>query len=351
MVNKMCRLFAISLKEKGNIKSDVNAFLAHFGKTNEDGTGISFISKNEIKTIKSKEPAIQFIYNNNYDLITNSLIAHVRSATTGSKSDENAHPFMNEDNSLVMCHNGMLRDYEEIEDELKKTHKFTSQTDSEILLHLFEEHNKDFIKFINDKKITGWANILLMAKDGTIYAYSDGSIYYIENDKGILVLQEKLLKNMKEVKMGNLLTIKHGKIISNEPIGKLYTFSNSTYITYSNYNGYERTVYSIPKEKSYTLQIETELAEYLRLEKWQVTIVDIGSKFQIEISNLKKNQAKRIQKAFSCFKRYFQKRINSEDYYMIKVTIKIATFSKLLYNDKDEIPYQKELNEDSPYLN
>ncbi|MCP4714083.1 MAG: asparagine synthase (glutamine-hydrolyzing), partial [Deltaproteobacteria bacterium] len=56
-------------------------------------------------------------------------------------------PMSNEDGSLLLVFNGEIYNFEELRRELKsKGHCFTSQTDSEVILHLYEEEYTDCVK-------------------------------------------------------------------------------------------------------------------------------------------------------------------------------------------------------------
>jgi len=68
-------------------------------------------------------------------------IAHTRWATHGRPNDTNAHPHTDCTGNLALIHNGIIENYREIKDRLAAMgHAFKSETDTEVLAHLIEEH-------------------------------------------------------------------------------------------------------------------------------------------------------------------------------------------------------------------
>lgn len=70
-------------------------------------------------------------------------IAHTRWATTGANSETNAHPQFSCDGRIAIVHNGIVENYQELKEKLRKQgHVFKSETDTEVIPHLVEEYAK-----------------------------------------------------------------------------------------------------------------------------------------------------------------------------------------------------------------
>ena len=75
------------------------------------------------------------------DMPGNYGIAHVRWASVGKATKQNAHPHVDEEKTVAVVHNGTIKNYAKLKNDLRNEgHKFTSQTDTEVIAHLIEKY-------------------------------------------------------------------------------------------------------------------------------------------------------------------------------------------------------------------
>ncbi len=105
-------------------------------------------------------------------------------------------PVYSEDRSIVVMMNGELYNYREVRATLEKRgHKFVTQTDTEIVPHLYQEYGDDFVDHINGMfAITLWdtrKKRLVIARDRfgekpVYYGVFDGKLLYASEPKALL---------------------------------------------------------------------------------------------------------------------------------------------------------------------
>ena len=65
-------------------------------------------------------------------------------------SEKGRQPMFNEDKALCLIFNGEIYNFQELRTELiRKNHRFYSNSDSEVILHLYEDYKEDCLKLLN----------------------------------------------------------------------------------------------------------------------------------------------------------------------------------------------------------
>lgn len=102
-------------------------------------------------------------------------IAHTRWATHGIPSERNAHPFCDCTGKIALAHNGIVENYAELRAELRSQgHVFTSDTDTEVVVHLVESlYQGDLVSALREacKRLRGaWAFLAICSEEPGVIA-------------------------------------------------------------------------------------------------------------------------------------------------------------------------------------
>ena len=202
-------------KSQGNIDlKNVLQLVLNIEHRGKDATGIAYVEDGEIKVIKKAIPPSQF-YNVYAKALgeSSSAIAHNRAASTNIQQkhlDSEAHPFLAEDGSFALCHNGTFRGYEYMGYLLEVLgHKRSSGVDSEVFVHLLEllmQHSSNRLEAIKHLYKLSQGNILVLFDDGELYALAGSACEILKADGKYYIASEakafsNLLTNIDKAKV------------------------------------------------------------------------------------------------------------------------------------------------------
>ncbi len=119
-------------------------------------------------------------------------IGHTRWATHGEPSAENAHPHYSDDKNVIVVHNGIIENYQELKEKLSKSgYAFYSQTDTEVLAKLVDYYYKKY----GDGPIDALARCMMRVRGSYALAvmYKDypEELYVARKDSPMIIGAEK----------------------------------------------------------------------------------------------------------------------------------------------------------------
>ena len=147
-----------------------------------DSAGIALKENKKIKITKATGKIVNL--EKKLDDYTTTLgIGHTRWATHGSPTETNSHP--HQVGEITIVHNGIIENYKELKEELKKQYNFKSETDTEVACALIDHYYKQekdikkaLAKFI--EKVKGAYALGILVKD-------DENLYSIRKDCPLVI--------------------------------------------------------------------------------------------------------------------------------------------------------------------
>ena len=139
-----------------------------------DSAGVALLTGQDLRIIKCKGKVAELeLHASGMDLSGTVGIGHTRWATHGPPNDINAHPHQGNGPDLALIHNGIIENYAAIKEELShRGHTFHSDTDTEVLIHLIEDVQREggldlaeAVRAALDSVVGAYAIVVLDRKD------------------------------------------------------------------------------------------------------------------------------------------------------------------------------------------
>jgi len=294
---------------KANVKEQLLIGLRELEYRGYDSAGIAIMNDNHVTSFKATGKLENLeIKASEFEQTSGVGIGHTRWATHGKPTELNAHPHYGKITYVV--HNGIIENYLEIKNDLiQKGYSFVTQTDTEVIAHLFEEYlnntnsvDEAFQKTI--AKLEGAYAILLMSKQSpnTIYFARFGSPLMVgqnENETFFASSDAAILGRVKEVAyfeekatgkidLSRRITLFNGDALSFTPLrGDKVSAQKGGYRFFM-----EKEIYEQPEVVGDTLMgrvldasIELEELQGIDLAKFNsVTLCACGTSFHAALS-------------------------------------------------------------------
>ncbi len=138
-------------------------------------------------------------------------------------SEKGRQPIHNEDNSIWITFNGEIYNYKELRSILEKKHKFYSGTDTEVLIHAYEEWGYDCVKKLNGMfAFAIWdtnKKELFLARDRLgikpLFYYYDGTKFIFSSEMKAII-QHNIKKSLNRSTLNQFLI--HSYAVNNETL-------------------------------------------------------------------------------------------------------------------------------------
>lgn len=156
-----------------------------------DSAGLAVFDGSEIRLSKAigRLKALENLTRGGETMPGTSGIGHTRWATHGAPSDQNAHPHINQANTIAVVHNGIIENYITLKKKLTdRGYQFVSETDTEVLVHLLDYYYKG-------NPLQAITKVLHRVEGsyalGIMFADCPGEIYAARKDSPLIVGQNE----------------------------------------------------------------------------------------------------------------------------------------------------------------
>lgn len=150
--------------------------------------------KGMLKVIEHRGPDDEGLYEDNVASLGNRRLSII-------DLKKGSQPIYNEDKSLVIVYNGEVYNFRELRKRLEKRHRFHTNSDTEAILHAYEEYGPECVKYFNGM----FAFAIYNKKDKTLFLARDRLgikpiYYYLEEGKFLFASEIKSILKDKSIK-------------------------------------------------------------------------------------------------------------------------------------------------------
>lgn len=228
------------------------------------------------------------------NLHTHIGIGHTRWATHGGVTNANAHPHVSCDEKIAVVHNGIVENFEELkQDLLKKGHAFTSETDSEVIVHLLEEQLKTSNTMRDALNATRG---LLKGLNAVIAFFPEEEMFYVFKNGSPIVIGAKDKEYF--IASDASAIIPHTKHVYFVEDGEMLTISKNGITLYDEENSEKEVVFT-------TLSYDAEAADLGNYDHFMMKEIHEQPKVITGIATAQidavKEAAERIKKAYGTY--------------------------------------------------
>lgn len=203
-----------------------------------DSSGVALLNDGSLNLYKKQGKVVE-LENFAKDKDTNGSIGigHTRWATHGPPNDQNAHPHYSGNKDLAIIHNGIIENYAGLKAELsQRGHVFESDTDTEVLIHLIEDVQKnanvdlvEAVRMALNEVIGAYAiviisksnpDLMIAAKKSSplVIGIGEKDEYFIASDATPIV---EYTKNVVYLDDDEIAVMKHGEELQLMSISKI----------------------------------------------------------------------------------------------------------------------------------
>ena len=184
----MCGIFGYVSKNNLNAVPVILDGLKRLEYRGYDSSGIAAVTRRGIFSRKKSGRISELEKVIDREVESTVAIGHTRWATHGAPTDKNSHPHFSCDKKIYLVHNGIIENFRELRTKLlKKGHKFTSDTDTEVIAHLIEDFGNNGGNSLEESVRLALKSIVGTYALTIIHAEHPGKIIVARNSSPLLV--------------------------------------------------------------------------------------------------------------------------------------------------------------------